>query len=187
MLNLEKYCISQKPSTDDHIAVFTYTIASSHAQGQKPYVPDMDSVSGALIIKDAANKTIFTFYRLIDNYSLLIEFFHLPKWYDGMFKFYLDYCNSVFEIIIYLYKPLFKKPIYIPNVTAPTQARLELQPNVAKNEQIHIDYNSMFQIDLYNYQQNNVAWMISIEELTATECNVLTYPKLKELSLTRIH
>ena len=89
-------------------------------------------------------------------------------------------------IEIYLRQELFTKPVFIPTsngnqgFTYPS-----LIPVLARNEKIKRNYNKPFQIDLYEYQKNNIFWMTSIEELSKTNCNDIRYPQLREMNIRR--
>ncbi len=185
MFNIEKHCLSEPPTDDDYIYVCLYSMWSTPPLINGPLFPDMDPMTGALVLKNQTGIVKCVLSKLYENYSALQEFFHLALLHDGLIKFCARYINGP-QIYIYLYKPLFTEPVYIPRTFNIAQPKLpELTAADARNEQIDEDYNGMFQHDLHNYQQNNVAWMIGIEELTAAKCNFIEYPQIRELRLHR--
>ena len=185
MFNIEKHCLSEHPTDDDHIYVCLYSTWSILLPINEPLIPDMDPLSGALVFKNQTGIVKCVLSKLYENYNALQEFFHLALLHDGLIKFYTRYINGP-QIYIYLYKPLFTEPVYIPRTfNLETPKFPELTAADARNEQIDEDYNGMFQHKLHNYQQNNVAWMIGIEELTAAKCNFIEYSQIRRLRLHR--
>ena len=187
MFSLGKYCLSESPS-DDYILICTYIgWDNPHADYQPPLIPDMDPVSGALLLTDTAGKIIYVLEKLVDSYYTLLIYFHMALLYDGLFKFYISRHGSL-TIKVYLYKPMFNGPVHLPLINDMKSIELPLlQPSIAKNERnVHNECSGFFQLELYNYQENNIRWMINLEELTEAQCNFLEYPQIRNFGLERV-
>lgn len=144
---------------------------------------DMDSVDGTIIVI-ANDKVVYKVRRLTDFYMLAF-YFHVVQTANGVLKFIITNADYL-RITVVLDMEMLKTPLYIYNHTPFTDISPKLELALAKNEEIHEDLNAYFKYNLYNYQENNVSWMMNFEELSSSDLVYINYPDLKKHRLRHI-
>lgn len=185
MYDLEEYCLSEYPSFLTHIGLVKYNLGTIVVPGLSGSIIDINSVSGGIIFKNKDGHCLFTTSNSIHNYSsFLHEYIQLSLSSKGLFNFWVDQdgIHNTF-ITVLLCKKKFTTLTYIPQIITGSKFPPTLKCKSAENEPILEDYSEMFQLELYNYQQNNVSWMISLEDGIDEQETVITYPQLRERGL----
>ena len=188
MFDLKKFCFEKEP--ENHIKLDTMIIYGMvNGKIHPPLYPDLDPVYGYLLIRDNTDAVIYSAGNIITNayYGGLIHYFHLAQLYDPLYRFWVYKIHNQISLNIYISCEHHHGPVFIPGQSYTTPSyRPELVLNTAVNSKIEENYNKPFQIKLYNYQENNVQWMMSIEDLCKEKTSVLSYPNLKKVHLTRV-
>ena len=185
LFNLEPYCLPSEgnPPEEDYIKVTQYSIyGDQNITGV--CVPDMHPETGKLMLR-VNGQIHMGSQRVTDYMNSLIHWVHLAHLKQGLVRFQV---TSGIYIKVYLYIPLFIESMYLPTNIEFKETGLPPTMVVnARNTIVRDDYGSLFKHDLYDYQQNNVEWMIGTEELVSEGYNTICYPQLREMKLTRIN
>ena len=180
---IHKHCLSEEPSAGEYLRVYSYTSWHGARDHTPPLLPVFNEKDGTLELWETSGKVIFRLNSLWDQYTTLHQYLTLAELNDGMFKFWFKQDAS---IQIYLNKEFFTKPLFLPRVIEPNVLGCsDLKLTLATNERLKDNLSELFQLPLYNYQANNVRWMVALEDLCDAQCNLLEYPKVREAQLKR--
>ena len=158
-----EHCLSTKPQDTIYIPVKIYNNYKHITRTYSGLKADIDLITGELILKN--DDDTFIKGGNMTGYHCLLHYFHMAQLYDPLIKFFIEIEDKCVLITVYLKKD-FNSPMHVPTITAFSyKAKPDLASAVGVNEHINNDYNHLFKLKLYNYQQNNVNWMISREEL----------------------
>lgn len=181
VFDLSKHCLLEQPPDTDYVLVegfsFNYNITTH------PAFLRYDFVSGGLIIVDKDGGKLYGPTNSITGHSLA-EYIRIAVNCDTI-KFYVNQYN----ILIYLKLDVFEEGTYLPVANELlVDVNPTLAPVIAKNKKkIADDYSWPFNHKLYNYQQNNVKWLIRTEQRTDAGKNSISIPQLAKYNLKRIH
>jgi len=187
MNKLKEYCISEEQGQNPNF-VEIYKYSMDFKKDIKYFnivlIPQIDPVTGHLSLVDPNGSIIKTLtINTNDYFPSLMAYLHCAIVYNGPIVFCV-YSNT---IGVFLNVEKHVCGLYLPCIThfdnKSISGNITATKNTATNEK-DAELNSLFNLQLYNYQINNIKWMINLENLG--DSNIIRYPDLLSQNLIRI-